>query len=82
MVTKKELADLRLVSKGLFEIDVKGNTTPSTAKIMEKGGLIKPLYKLKKKKGFQQGDNKIKVFDKYILTDKGKKSLRLLSAIL
>jgi len=82
MVTKKQLSDLRLVSKGLFDVENTGNTTPTTATIMEKGGLIKAIYKFKKKKGYMQGDNKIRVFDKFVLTDKGKRSLRVLSAIL
>lgn len=68
MVSKKEMKDLRLVFNALFQIQNKGNT--------------KPRYKNVKKKGFSQGKSNIKVFDKYILTPKGKQAINVLSTIL
>ena len=82
MVTKRELEDLKIVNKALFEIENKGNTNPIAAKLLEEKKLIKPVYKNKRKKGLQTGSKTVRVFEKYNLTDKGKKSLKILSSLI
>lgn len=83
MVSKKELEDLRNLHKQLMQIRETGKiASPLVIKILEDKGLIKAQYKNKKKKGWQTGSPTIRVLVKFILTEKGLRSYKVLSALL